>query len=283
MARLVTGEALRRAVDTETFIKHGDRLSAEGVKYDFHLGPHILKASLGGPINADRLSEREKGELVVEPGEMVFAFTQEHLDLPPNMIALLSPKRKMSHAGILIIGGFCIDPKYKGPLMVGLFNFSSTRFRLVPGRKVIAATFYELEDTEFGDFPQPEQLDDFPIELVEVMQKYQPSSLPALTEAVAKLRAELEQMRSDLTSHEQWYRRFEESLGRHDDQIGELIRSLTTEKEARERGEDRITDAVQELKGTLTWLKGASAVVGILLGMIVIPFLINFFSAWLTK
>lgn len=282
MARLITGEELHGAVEKQTFIKGGDPLSAEGVKYDFHLGPNILKASFGRPINANKLNETEKNNLVIDPGEMVFAFTQERLALPANMFALISHKRKMNHAGILVIGGTSIDPKYEGALLIGLFNFSSSRFPLMPGRKVLAATFYELEGNEQGDFPKPETFEDFPVELIEVMQKYQPSSVPALAQALERLRADVERLTTDLSSHEQWYRRFEESLGRHDSQIGELIRGLTAEKETRGKGEDKLTEAVQEFRNTFNWMKGAAWIIGSILALVVIPLIVAIAYNWLT-
>src|SRR6266513_3507666 len=147
MATMVTGEELREAVKRQTFIKDGDPESVEGVKYDFHLGSHILMAG-GSPIDTDQLSELEKSKHHNGPGEVVFALTKEEMKLPPDMFAQLSPKRKISHAGVLTIGGFCVDPGYEGYLLLGLYNFSSTPFRLIPGKKVIAATFHRLDAAE---------------------------------------------------------------------------------------------------------------------------------------
>src|SRR5438105_1926894 len=101
MAELVAGTNLRQAVEQSTFIQHGDLASAEGVKYDFRLSDHVLKAKFKRPVDASKLTETEKVDLVVEPGEVVFVLTEESLNLPYNMMAQLSPKRKLSHAGIL--------------------------------------------------------------------------------------------------------------------------------------------------------------------------------------
>ena len=138
MPTMVTGNELLQAVESKTFIIDGAASCAEGIKYDFRLSAHILKASFGGPIDASKLSVAERAALAVEPGEMVFVLSEERLNLPMDMKAELSPKRKLSHAGILVLGGFCIDPGYQGPLLFGLYNFSSTRFPLLPGKKVIA-------------------------------------------------------------------------------------------------------------------------------------------------
>jgi deoxycytidine triphosphate deaminase len=116
--------------------------------------------------------------MTVEFGEVVFVLTMEQLDLPNNIMAVLSPKRKLSHHGIIALGGFCIDPLYKGPLWIGLYNFSSTAFPLKSGRKLIAALFYELMGDELTDFSVPESAGqgDFPDELVDLIRNYKPVS-----------------------------------------------------------------------------------------------------------
>ena len=108
MANIIAGDKLLKAVKSQTFIKGGDVKCAEGVKYDFRVSSKILKANYKRPIDVNKLTETEKKELFIDPGEMIFILTEERLDLPDNMIAELSPKRKLSHAGVLAIGGFCI-------------------------------------------------------------------------------------------------------------------------------------------------------------------------------
>src|SRR5208337_2412677 len=169
-----------------------------------------LKASYKRPIDVEKLSEAEKAELFIEPGEMVFILTEERLDLPNNMIAELSPKRKLSHAGILAIGGFCIDPLYQGRLLIGLFNLSSTPFPIIPGKKVIAATFFVLEDQECCNFEKPEAaLEDFPDELVQVMQKYRPIAMASITESIQQMQRQVDAIRKEIDSQNDWYKRFE--------------------------------------------------------------------------
>lgn len=205
MAKAITGDEICNAVERQTFIKGGLVSCAEGVKYDFRLSTRILKAKFDRAVDADKLTETEKRDLRVDPGEVVFVLTEERLDLPVDIMAQLSPKRKLSHAGILTLGGFCIDPGYRGRLLLGLFNLSSTPFPLIPSKKVIAATFFKLEGTEVGPFPAPtESLDDFPDELVQVMQRYQPISTQSLVETIQKVQSDLTALRTEMRSHEDW-------------------------------------------------------------------------------
>ncbi len=267
MPTIITGDKLSEAVEKGTFIKGGIVTCAEGVKYDFRLSARILKSSFHGPIDATKLTTIEQAKLVIEPGEMVFVLSEERLDLPSNIMAELSPKRKMSHAGVLAIGGFCVDPLYQGRLLIGLYNFSSTAFLLIPGKKVIAATFYELEESERGEFSKPEAaLEDFPDELIQVMQKYSPVSMQSVSEALDKLRAELDSLKTEIRSRDEWYKRFQESLERHDKQIESLLTGLEQEREARKSGQDQLTRELQGLHKTLAWLRGAAWGFWVLLG-----------------
>ena len=127
MPTMVTGTKLRDAVVNHTFIQGGEPTCAEGVKYDFRMSSQILKARFGRPVDANKVDASERAALFVEPGEMVFVLTEERLTLPPNMFAELSPKRKLSHAGVLTIGGFCIVRAMMG----ASWSDCSTSLRLV--------------------------------------------------------------------------------------------------------------------------------------------------------
>ena len=277
MPTMLTGDRLRDAVLNQTLMRNGDAGCSEGVKYDFRLSNHILKAKFGRPIDA---SEVSSDQLFIEPGEMVFALSEERLNLPSNVMAELSPKRKLSHGGILVIGGFCIDPGYTGRLLIGLFNVSSTRFPLIPKKKVIAATFYELEGNELmGSLVPVAPVDDFPDELITTMQRYSPVAIQSVVELVERLKNDLVGLRDEIRSRDEWYRRFESSLERHDSQIGELISGLKAEKEARESGQDRLSTTLKDIEKILSWLKGAAWVLGILGTVIGGPLLVQ----WLAR
>jgi len=280
MSVMITGEDLRKVVSEGVLIANGDLSCAEGVKYDFRLSQRILKARFRRPVNADELSVSERRELVVEPGEVVFVLSEERLTLPANMIAQLSPKRKLSHAGILTLGGFTIDPGYEGRLLVGLFNLSATPFDLIPGKKLVGATFHRLTAEEVGDFPPPgEPLDDFPDELIQVMQKYQPMASQAVFDQIKQLQGDLRTLQTEIRSHDEWYKRFEGLLEGHDKQIAELIGGLRSEKEAREKGEDKLSELITKIDRKLWWLQGAGwAIFGVIV-FVGVPLLV----AWLIK
>ena len=145
---------------------------------------------------------------------------------------------------------------------------------------MIAATFYELNDAEISDFPKPESpVNDFPDELVAVMEKYSPVGVQSVVESVEKLRAELDAIRQDIQSRGEWFRRFEESLERHDKQIGQLLQGLSEEKQTRVSGEDKLGTTLAQIERTLSLLKGAAWVVAGLFTLVGVPIIV----AWLLK
>jgi len=239
LPQAITGDQLLEAVKKQTFIKGGDLLCAEGVKYDFRMGSQVLKAKFGRSMDMDKMGEDQKAEMVIDPGEVVFVLTEETLELPDNVMAQLSPKRKLSHDGILVLGGFCIDPLYSGKLLVGLYNFSSSRFILEPRRKLIAAIFYELQTTERGTFKKPESsVADFPRELVRLISTYQPVNIQGLRDDIGSLELQIGNLRSEITTDKEWKRDFQTKLELQATNIDKLLKGLDEEKEIRVRSLD---------------------------------------------
>ena len=249
MARAITGEQLVTAVEEQSFIKGGDPRCAEGIKYDFRMGSRVLKAKYGRSIDINKIPEAEKAEMVVEPGEVVFVLTEETLELPVDIMAHLMPKRKLSHEGILVLGGFCVDPLYSGKLLVGLYNFSSSRFMLEPGRKLIAAVFYELEDTEKGVFEKPESsVADFPGELVRLISSYQPIDLKGLRDDINSLESQISNLRTEITTDKEWKKDFQAKLELQANNIDKLLKGLDEEKENRLAADKAFTEQLGDLK-----------------------------------
>jgi deoxycytidine triphosphate deaminase len=234
MPRTISCEQLIKAVEDETFIKNGIISCAEGVKYDFRMSSSVLKASEGRPIDIDKLTESEKTKMVVEPGEVVFVLSEESLLLPNNIMAQLVPKRKLSHEGIIVLGGFCIDPLYEGKLLVGLYNYSSTNFTLEPLRKLIAAVFYELREDEIGTMPKPkEAVVKFPNDLQRLIKSYQPIDMKGLNDEIRQLGEQIVSLRNDVTTDKEWKKDFQTKLATQSENIDKLLEGLNKEEKNR--------------------------------------------------
>lgn len=151
------------------------------------------------------------------------------------------------------------------------FDFTALTEFDFPGQELRNAvekgTFIQSEGSELGNFPPAAApLDDFPDELVHVMQKYQPVAIQSVTELVKRLQEDLTSLRTEVRSHESWYNRFKESLDAHNKQIGEISVDLRSEIEVRKRGEDKMSTVIVGIEKALTFLKGAAWVVMGILG-----------------
>jgi dCTP deaminase len=192
MAELVTHDHLKEIIRGGQIIVGGDPAAVEGIKYDFRLGSKFLKASLERPVDFNDLHGTERLQAKIDPGEVVFVMSEERLNLPMDMFVVLVHKRKMSHDGIAVMGGLCVDPGYEGHLLVGLYNFSSSAFQFEPGYKLIAGLFYKLSGIELGDFPRPAtKILNFPEDLVRLIRSYQPINLNSLTEQLSSLKSDM--------------------------------------------------------------------------------------------
>jgi deoxycytidine triphosphate deaminase len=265
MSHLVTGVRLCEAVTKQTFIKGGEVSSVEGIKYDLHVGNRILKAAYTQPVDVDRLLEADRSSLCVEPGEVVFVLTKETLDLPKNMMAILSPKRTLAHGGIMILGGLMVDPNYTGVLWIGLYNFSSNSFPIRPGLKLIAAMFYELEGDEIQDFPTPEGDVDFPEALIELIKHYRPIELKGLQDQIEDAMKQIALLRNDAVSDKQWKEDFKKFLDEHSKQLGILIEGLKDEKEVRRQEDNQTRARLDAISSYVTVIRVGWIVVGLVI------------------
>jgi deoxycytidine triphosphate deaminase len=228
MASLVTHDHLRDVIKSGQMVIGGDPDAVEGIKYDFRFGSKFLKASLERPVDFNDLQGTEKLQAKIDPGEVVFVMSEERLKLPMDVFVVLVHKRKLSHDGIAVMGGLCVDPGYDGHLPVGLYNFSSSPFQIVPGHKLIAGLFYKLAEDETGDFlPPATKIMDFPEDLVRLIRSYQPINLNSLNDQLGGLKTELAMLQRELSDDKKWRADFKEDLDG-------LLTALKEEKDNRQ-------------------------------------------------
>lgn len=267
---LITADRLREAVQSGVLISGGDAANVEGIKYDFRMGSRILKGKYSQPIDMNEVPAVERSALSIDPGEVVFVLTQERLSLPADTIAILSPKRKLAHSGIIVLGGLAVDPLFSGPLWIGLYNISSTPFPLMVGRKLIAALFYKLSEQEKGDFAVPESsgVGDFPDELVNLIKNYKPVELKSLADEVANVQSRLETLASELRDDRDWKREFRDALQNQNQQIDKLLEGLREEREVRQEEDKSLRARLDTMSGTFGGLRVVSTIILLIIGAV---------------
>ena len=204
MARTLAGDALKKIVEEGIIIQNGTIENSGPLKYDFVLSDDFLKADYGVPTKISELTPETRGNAVVAPGEVVYVLSKEAIHLPQNMFLHLSPNRGLSEYGVLLLGGFAVDPGYSGRLMFGLYNYSSTPFKLMPGKKLVGAVFHELDENEtqgIHGFEPPKSIDEFPPRLISIINKYSPMGLSRLEEAVDLVETQLKLVKEEMRDY----------------------------------------------------------------------------------
>lgn len=236
MSTLISGEKLKRLIK-DGIIENGKEDNVEGIKYDFRLGDRFLKTKHQGPAHISDFSVEAKENYSIEPGETVFVLSYEKLNLPKNIKAELSNKRKLAHLGIFILGGFCVDPLYEGYLIFGMYNLSNQPFLLgKENNKLIAAQFYELSEEEITDFPKPKSLFDFPDDLIAISKGMKSISLQGIDNKISKLANQLSNLEKDFRERDDWFKAMQKNVGGLLQSINTLKSSLETEKNIRGSG-----------------------------------------------
>lgn len=283
MPHLLPDSEIIKLIDSNV-IQNAKKENAEGIKYDFTLGTKILKAEYRIPVDINDLTAVEKAKFTVDPGEIVFVLTEERLNLPKDIYIILVPKRKLSHDGIMILGGLSVDPYYQGKLLIGIYNFSSSPFPLRPGKKIIGSHFYKLRDDEINKKPQkPEAtIDEFPDELIRLMEKYTPVSTQSLLEKVNSIDYKLEEFKKEFRNRDNWFDKFQAKLDEQEKLMADLLSGLRDERANRTESDKELGVEIKNFRTELrdhsqrsyknsVWMGIVAGIVtGIIVGIIVI-------------
>ncbi len=270
MAHFVNEDGIKGFIEDGTIV-NGDVRNAEGVKYDFSSSNDFLKASFGKPIDYSELTTTEKSKMVVDSGEVVFLLSRETIRLPKDVYVMLIPKRKLSHEGIQVMGGFSVDPGYKGRLLIGLYNIGGQPFQLMPNRKLIGASFYRLGENEIPkNVYTGKELISFPSDLIKMMSTYQPVRLADVNEKISNLDAKIEAVNGELRDQTRWFSEFKSTLDITKQRIDEVIGGLAQESALRKSLEERhsntsndisnLKDRVQEVLTGIATIKNGKEI-----------------------
>ena len=175
-----------------------------------------------------------------------------------------------------------VDPLYSGPLFIGLYNFSSTPFPLIAGKKIIAALFTRLDGEELTNFPIPEAMADegFPDELVTLIRNYKPVEIRSLSESVSDLQAKLSSPTEEVRDDRSWKKEFKESLDRQSGIIYRILNGLEAETKKREKDDELIRTKLDSMGGLLTRLKNIWVILLLILTAFVTVYVEKNYSTW---
>src|SRR4051794_1659371 len=94
---------------------------------------------------------------VIHPGEFVLGSTQEHVELPDDVVARIEGKSSLGRLGLIVhaTAGF-VDPGFKGTLTLEITNLTRVPIILWPGKPIAQLSFMALDQPAERPYGHPE-------------------------------------------------------------------------------------------------------------------------------
>lgn len=111
----------------------------ESCSYDMRVGTIFC--------GLDRISDQTAGSvrsIQIQPGEFVYLYTAEELQLADNVSATAYAINSLSSRGLLVLNPGHVDPGFRGPLTVTAWNLNNQPQTIEVGDKIITVLFTRL-------------------------------------------------------------------------------------------------------------------------------------------
>jgi len=126
----------------------------EGAGFDLRVG-ELFEISGQGFLGVEEretpdmtsVAKYEEGqtlEIILKPSTYYIIKTIESVNMPDNLLAIMTPRSTLFRSGIYVFGGQ-VPPGYAGELNMGIYNFRQEEFRLEMGSRVVHIMFSEVK------------------------------------------------------------------------------------------------------------------------------------------
>jgi dCTP deaminase len=99
----------------------------------------------------------EGDSFVIHPGEFVLGVTEEHVELPDDLVARIEGKSSLGRLGLIVhaTAGF-VDPGFAGTLTLEITNLTRVPIILWPGKAIAQLSFMTLDAPAERPYGHPE-------------------------------------------------------------------------------------------------------------------------------
>lgn len=126
----------------------------EGAGFDIRIG-ELYKIKGKGFLGVteretpemEMIAKYEEGKIQkvsLLPGAYYALKTIEILNMPDDLLAIMTPRSTLFRSGVYIFGGQT-PPGYKGGLVMGIYNFRDEDFELEMGARIMHIMFFQVE------------------------------------------------------------------------------------------------------------------------------------------
>jgi dCTP deaminase len=167
-ASVLSDGTIRRLVDEgRIVIEPWDPLMVQPASVDLKLGSsfrvfhnhRIQVIDLADPPQGltEKLEISDDEPFVIHPNEFVLGRTEEHVELPDDVVARIEGKSSLGRLGLIVhaTAGF-VDPGFRGTLTLEITNFNSVPIVLRPGQPIAQLSFMTLDQPAQRPYGHPE-------------------------------------------------------------------------------------------------------------------------------
>lgn len=126
--------------------------SLQPASYDLRVGDSAFASTTKHKIDL-----KQRGVVVIEPGEFIVVETLETVGLDRQTAGQLGLRSEYARKGLLMLSGPQIDPGFRGVLVVRLVNLAPTTVALPHKSPFLTAQFFRLAEPSAKPYEGPRQ------------------------------------------------------------------------------------------------------------------------------
>jgi len=150
---ILNDKQIHNAIDAgEIKIKNFEPSCVQPASYDMRVGEEGFTTTA-----KERINIREKGFIILEPGDFGVVTTFEAIELPPHFAARIGIRSYYSRKGLFAATGPQIDPGYRGILTIGLINLSPNPISLHYKDSLVSIELHRLNEPAGKPYSGPYQ------------------------------------------------------------------------------------------------------------------------------
>lgn len=153
MTRILTDKQIKQALNAGTItIDPFDERFLSPASYDLRVGTEAFSST-----HRERINLREKGLIILEPGDFIIVITLESLRLSLKHAGRIGIRSHFTRRGIIPLTGPQVDPGFEGALHIGLYNVSPNDIVLPFQEPIYTLELHELHEPAEKGYAGPFQ------------------------------------------------------------------------------------------------------------------------------